>query len=104
MDSSHIERLKEFEEDILVYSYLALDNKILKSVIEKAIEPELKKELVTKIVKDYEISITRTCSLMSIHRSYFYYVKKKLAARVKQAFVTPGSPKQTWSIDFARIV
>ena len=43
----------------------------------KAIEPEVKKEVVTEIVTDYDISITRACRLMSIHRSYFYYAKKK---------------------------
>ena len=43
----------------------------------KAIEPEVKKEVVTEIVTDYDISITRACRLMTIRHSYFYYAKKK---------------------------
>lgn len=43
----------------------------------KAIEPEVKKDVVAERVTDYKISITRACRLISIHRSYFYYAEKK---------------------------
>lgn len=60
-----------------MYAELALDNKILKDVIEKTLEPEVKKELADEIVKEYNVSISRACKLMDIHRSYFYYTEKK---------------------------
>ena len=48
MDVSQVKRLKEFEEENRklkqMYANLALDNPILRDVIEKTIEPEVRKE------------------------------------------------------------
>lgn len=68
-----------------MYAELALDNKILKDVIEKTLEPEVKKELTDEIVKEYNVNISRACKLMDIHRSYFYYTEKKDDSEVEQA-------------------
>ena len=38
-----------------------------------------------EISVDYEISITRACKLMEIHRSYFYYTEKKNDSEVEAA-------------------
>ncbi len=49
MEVSQVRRLKELEEENRklkqMYAELALDNKILKDVIEKNLEPEVKKGL-----------------------------------------------------------
>lgn len=83
------QRLEELEEENRklkqMYAELALDNKILKGVIEKNLEPEVKKELADEIVKEYNVSISRACKLMDIHRSYFYYTEKKDDSEVEQA-------------------
>ena len=89
MEVSQVRRLKELEEENRklkqMYAELALDNKILKDVIEKTLEPEVKKELADEIVKEYNVSISRACKLMDIHRSYFYYTEKKDDSEVEQA-------------------
>lgn len=90
MEVSQVRRLKELEEENRklkqMYAELALDNKILKDVIEKkTLEPEVKKELADEIVKEYNVSISRACKLMDIRRSYFYYTEKKDDSEVEQA-------------------
>lgn len=42
-----------------MYADLALDNRILRDVIEKTLEPEIKKQIVVEIVEEYELSIAR---------------------------------------------
>jgi len=69
-----VRRLKELEEENRrlkqMYADLALDNQILRDVIEKkTLEPEVKRELAGVIVEEYEVSIARACCLMDIHRS-----------------------------------
>ena len=64
MDVSQVRRLKELEEENRklkqMYAGLALDNRILRDVIEKkTLEPEIKKELANDIVEEYEVSIAR---------------------------------------------
>ena len=91
---SQVRRLKELEEENRklkqMYAELALDNKILKDVIEKTLEPEVKKELADEILKEYNVSISRACKLMDIHRSYFYYTEKKDDSEVEQAIREAG--------------
>jgi transposase InsO family protein len=41
--------------------------------------------LADEIVKEYNVSISRACKLMDIHRSYFYYTEKKDDSEVEQA-------------------
>ena len=41
--------------------------------------------MVDEIVKEYNVSISRACKLMDIHRSYFYYTEKKDDSEVEQA-------------------
>ena len=59
-----------------MYADLALDNRILRNVIEKTLDPEIKKQIAVEIVEEYELSIARACKLMEIHRSYYYYQEK----------------------------
>ena len=77
MDVSQVKRLKELEEENRklkqMYADLALDNRILKEVIEITLEPEIKRGLANGIVEEYDVSIARACKMMDIHRSYFYY-------------------------------
>ena len=69
-----------------MYADLALDNQTLRDVIEKkTLEPEVKKESVCEIVGEYEVSITRACGLMEIHRLYFYYKSRRDDSEVEEA-------------------
>ena len=52
----------------MVNANLALDNRILRDVIEKTLEPEIKKELANDIVEEYEVSLARACRMMEIHK------------------------------------
>lgn len=45
----------------------------------------MKKELTNEIVEEYEVSITRACKMMEIHRSYFYYREKRDDTEVEEA-------------------
>ena len=79
MDISQVKRLKELEENRKLkqmYADLALDNRILRDVIEKTLEPEVKKQIAVEIVEEYELSIARACKLMEVHRSYYYYQER----------------------------
>ena len=51
----------------------------------KTLEPEVKNELADEIVKEYNVSISRACKPMDIHRSYFYSTEKKDDSEVEQA-------------------
>jgi hypothetical protein len=44
-------------------------------------ELEIKKELASVVAEEYDISISRACKLVNIHRSYFYYEEKMMTAR-----------------------
>ena len=72
MEVSQVKRLKELEEENRklkqMYADLVLDNRILKEVIEKTLEPEIKKDLANGIVEEYGVSISRACKMMDIHR------------------------------------
>lgn len=46
--------------------------------------------MATEIVEEYEVSITRACRLMEIHRSYFYYVDKSDDTEVEDAIREAG--------------
>lgn len=41
--------------------------------------------MADEIVKEYNVSNSRACKLMDIHRSYFYYTEKKDDSEVEQA-------------------
>jgi len=69
-----------------MYADLALDNQILKEVIEKkTLEPEVKKKISNEIVQEYGVSIARACKMRDIHRSYFYYESVKDDAEVEES-------------------
>lgn len=92
MDVSQVKRLKELKENRklkLMYTDLALDNRILRDVIEKkTLEPEIKKQIAVEIVEEYELGIARACKLMKIHRSYYYYQVKRDDTEVEEAIRT----------------
>lgn len=41
--------------------------------------------MADEIIKEYNVSISRACKLMDIHRSYFNYTEKKDDSEVEQA-------------------
>ena len=41
--------------------------------------------MVCEIVEEYEVSITRACGLMELHRSYFYYKSRRDDSEVEEA-------------------
>lgn len=51
----------------------------------KTLTPEVRKEIVGEIAEEYDISITRACRLMGIHKSYFYYESTKDDSEVEAA-------------------
>ena len=61
---------------------------ILRDVIEKTLDPEIKKQIAVEIVEEYELSIARACKLMEIHRSYYYYQEKRDDTEVEEAIRT----------------
>ena len=90
MDASQVRRLKELEEENRklkqMYANIALDNQILKGIIEKkTLKPEARKEVAEELVYEYDISISRACRIMDIYRSYFYYRSKKDDAPIEEA-------------------
>lgn len=83
-----------------MYADLALDNHILKDVIEKkTIEPKIKKELAGDITEEYEVSIARAAKMMNIHRSYFNYSIRKDDSEVEAAIKeVPKYGEEFWKI------
>jgi len=71
LEVSQLKKLKELEEENAklkkMYANLALDNEILREVIEKkTLTPEARKEIAGEIAEEHDISITRACRLMGI--------------------------------------
>ncbi|MBQ3776684.1 MAG: hypothetical protein II835_01065 [Fibrobacter sp.] len=51
----------------------------------KTLAPESRKEIVGEIAEEHDISFTRACRLMGIHKSYFYYESTKDDSEVEAA-------------------
>lgn len=67
---------------------LVLDNRILREMIEKTLEPEIKRQIavdIIDIIEKYELSIARACRLMEINRSNYYYQEKRDDTEVEEA-------------------
>jgi putative transposase len=69
LEVSQLKLLKELEEENSklkkMYANLALDNEILREVIEKkTLAPEARKEITGEIAEEFHVSITRACNLM----------------------------------------
>ena len=47
--------------------------------------PEARKEIAGEIAGEFQISITRACRLMGIHKLYFYYESTKDDSEVEAA-------------------
>ena len=43
-----------------------------------------------EIVEEHNVSISRACKLMVIHRSYYYYIESKDDTEVEQAIRSAG--------------
>jgi len=76
---------KVHTESEMVKAVQELESGMEVSQVRRLKEPEVKKELADEIVKEYNVSISRACKLMDIHRSYFYYTEKKDDSEVEQA-------------------
>ena len=79
MEESQVRKLKQ------MYAELAWITRFWRTSSKKTLEPEVKKELADEIVKEYNVSISRACKLMDIHRSYFYYTEKKVEQAIRKA-------------------
>ena len=51
----------------------------------KTLTPEARKEIAGEIAEEHDISITRACKLMGIHKSFFYYESTKDDSEVEAA-------------------
>ncbi|MCK9181318.1 MAG: hypothetical protein M0P13_00360 [Fibrobacteraceae bacterium] len=51
----------------------------------KTLEPGARKEIAREIAEERKISITRACSLMEIHKSFFYYEPTKEDSEIEAA-------------------
>jgi len=51
----------------------------------KTLAPEARKEIAGEIAGEFQISITRACNLMGIHKSYFYYESTKDDSEIEAA-------------------
>jgi len=76
---------KVHTESEMVKAVQELESGMEVSQVRRLKELEVKKELADEIVKEYNVSISRACKLMDIHRSYFYYTEKKDDSEVEQA-------------------
>ena len=60
-------------------------------MIEKTLEPEIKRQIavdivdIIDIIEKYELSIARACRLMEINRSNYYYQEKRDDTEVEEA-------------------
>ena len=72
MAVSQVGRLKELEEENRklkhMYADLALNNRILKEVIEKTLKADVCKEMEEELVYEYDICISWACRLMNTYR------------------------------------
>ena len=96
LDASQLKKLKELEEENAklkkMYANLALDNEILREVIEKNSRDE--RRIGHACMSQYD------WGELAIHFNKRKPLRKRLPARVKNPLVTPDQENVTWSMDF----
>jgi putative transposase len=77
MEASDIERMKDLETEnrklMQMFADLSLENMALKDVIEKTLSPVLRKQLVTHMISEFELSVRKACAALGVSRSYYAY-------------------------------
>lgn len=90
MEVSKVERLKELEEEPRklkqMYAELAMDNWILKEVVEINSRVRDKEAIAVDIVEEYEVSIARACKLMEIYRLDYYYHESVITWKMNKRY------------------
>ena len=78
---SELRRLKNLEEENAqlkkLVADLSLDKQILQDVLKKVLRPSRKREMISTIRMEYNISINRCVRLILLHKSVFYYIPKE---------------------------
>lgn len=67
MKASDIKKMKDLEDENRrlkqMFSHLSLENQALKDIIEKALEPAIKRELVSYLTMEFTMSIRQACRM-----------------------------------------
>lgn len=70
MEASDIKKIKDLEDENRrlkqMFADLSLENRALKDVIEKALKPAFKRELVTHLITTFELSIRQACRSLNL--------------------------------------
>lgn len=82
LEASDVRRLKDLEEENsrlkTIFAELSMEYSILKAVISKKSLGHFKQRKLTEsIVKDYDISVSRTRKLSSLGRKMYYHKSEK---------------------------
>lgn len=56
-----------------MFADLSLENRVLKDVIEKALKPASKHELVTHLITMFGLSIRQACRNLNLSRTIYHY-------------------------------
>ncbi|MBZ3655518.1 hypothetical protein JS565_01130 [Salmonella enterica subsp. enterica serovar Senftenberg] len=56
-----------------MFADLSLENRALKDVIEKALKPAFKRELVTHLITTFGLSIRQACRSLNLSRTVYHY-------------------------------
>ena len=89
MDASQLKRLKEMEEENhrlkKMYADLSLDHHLLKEILEKKVlKPCERRDLAVCLVEEYNACIGRSCRVVNLPRSMWYYQSAKDDSEVEQ--------------------
>ncbi len=76
MEASDIKKMQDFEEKNRrlkqMFADLSLECRVLKDVIEKALKPAIKRELVSYLKAQFAMSIRQACRTVSLSRRYIF--------------------------------
>ncbi len=77
MEASDIKKIKDLEDENRrlkqMFADLSLENRALKDVIEKALKPAFKRELVTHLITTFGLSIRQDCRSLNLSRTVYHY-------------------------------
>lgn len=77
MEASDIKKIKDLEDENRrlkqMFADLSLENRALKDVIEKALKPAFKRELVTHLITAFGLSIRQACRSLNLSRTVYHY-------------------------------
>ena len=77
MEASDIKKMKDLEDENRrlkqMFADLSLECRALKDVIEKALKPAIKRELVSYLTAQFAMSLRQACRILSLSRTVFRY-------------------------------